>query len=200
MDLTLCVFYATSAVLLTAALSVVLVKHPVRAVLSLIVCFVSSAVLWVLLGAEFLALSLIVVYVGAVMVLFLFVVMMLDVDLAALKDGWVRYVGFGILTAGLMMAAIAWVLLSPSQSGYFQTLNNPETFSADYSNVKALGFVLYSRYLYPFEIAGVLLTVAIIAAIALAFRGRKTRQIQNPAEQVLVTKEGRLKLIRNMGQ
>ncbi|WP_455219317.1 NADH-quinone oxidoreductase subunit J, partial [Kaarinaea lacus] len=151
------IFYVFSAVLVFAAGMVVTVRNPVFAALFLVLAFFTSAAIWILLEAEFLALTLILVYVGAVMVLFLFVVMMLDINLAVLKEGFAKYLPVGIIVALLMIAQLAMVV-GPEQFG-LEKFASPAAQAADYSNTKELGRVLYTVYLYPFEIASVILLV-----------------------------------------
>ncbi len=184
-------FYLFGAMALTSAVSVVFAKHPVRAVLSLVLTFVATAGTWLILQAEFLAIVLVLVYVGAVMVLFLFVVMMLDVEIEQLKGALVRHfpIAFG-LTACLAFFLISGFLQANSQT---ITLNwvGPQD-----RNVEQLGYALFTDYILPFEVAGVLLLVAIVAAIALTFRGKQgMNRAPNPAEQVTATPKSRLKII-----
>lgn len=187
------IFYIFSAILLFSAWMVISSRHPVRGVLFLVLAFFSSAVLWMLLQAEFLALVLIFVYVGAVMTLFLFVVMMLNLDIAPRQRGWVRYLPLG----GLMMALLLILMWRAIHGSVFP----PEVYNwiiqpANYSNVKQLGAVLYTDYMYPFELAAVLLLVAIIAAIALAFRGRRvSSKAQHIGQQLAVRRQDRVQLI-----
>jgi NADH-quinone oxidoreductase subunit J len=188
-------FYSAAALLIIAALYVVTARNPVRGVLSLVVAFIATAVLWILLYAEFLALALVLVYVGAVMTLFLFVVMMLDIHIAPQRARYVRYLPLGMLVFAVL-AALMISVLTPEHLQ--QTEVNAELLakSADYSNVAALGRVLYTEYLLAFEIAGVILLVAMIAAISLAFRGRRAdSKAQDPAAQVAVDPKQRIKLI-----
>jgi len=163
------IFYVFAVILLAAAVMVITSKSPVHAVLFLVLAFVASSVLWILIEAEFLALVMIFVYVGAVMTLFLFVVMMINVDLSKLKEGFVRYLPVGLAAMAVLVALMLYVI-SPSHFGMIKTLI-PVDHLADYSNTKELGDILYTRYVYAFEIAAVLLLVSIIAAISLAFRG-----------------------------
>ncbi len=188
------VFYAFSTILIVAALSVITRRDSVKAVLSLVLCFFAAAAIWVLLEAEFLAVSLVLVYVGAVMVLFLFVVMMLDVDFAAIKQGFIRYMPVGILAAVAFFAGL-YLLIN---SGIFDSQNMPmpAPHDADYSNIEALGMLLYTHYFYPFELAAVILLVAIIAAISLTYRGSRSRKVQKNAEQISTKKEDRLRIIK----
>lgn len=187
------VFYSFAAWLIFSALMVVTSKHSVKAALFLVLSFVSASAIWLLLEAEFLAISLIVVYVGAVMVLLLFVVMMLDVDYAALKQGFVKKLPLAILIA----VAFFVVLYGFITSGEFSTESFaiPEAKSKDYSNVKAIGRILYTDYVIAFEIAAVILLVAIISAIALTFRGRRNRKTQNINKQLQANKSNRLKVV-----
>jgi len=186
------VFYTFSAILLFSAVMVVSSRHPVRAVLFLVLAFFSSAVLWMLLQAEFLALVLIFVYVGAVMTLFLFVVMMLNLEIIPRQKGWLRYVPLGALLVGLLVALMWRVLRNGSfPPEVYHWVAQPE----NYSNAQQLGRVLYTDYVYPFELAAVLLLVAIIAAIALTFRGRQNRKSQSISQQLNVRREDRVQLI-----
>jgi len=188
------IFYAFSALLIIAALAVVTLKHSVKAVLSLVVCFFAAAAIWMMLEAEFLSVSLILVYVGAVMVLFLFVVMMLDVDYAAIKQGFTSYLPIGIVAVLAFFGAMYLLI----HSGIFNAQNVPvpAPHPADYSNIKELGSIMYTQYFYPFELAAIILLVAIIAAISLAFRGTKHRKIQKVAEQVKTRKSDRLRIVK----
>ncbi len=188
-------FWLFSAVLIAAALRVVTSHNPVHSVLFLVLSFFTAAGLWLLLEAEFLAIVLIVVYVGAVMVLFLFVVMMLDVNLAPLREGFVRYLPVGALV-GIVILAELIMLVGPR---YFDDARYaaPARAPADYSNTSALGLELYTNYLYAFEIAAVILLVAIIAAIALTMRKRpEETKYQTPSNQVRVRKSDRLRNVR----
>jgi NADH-quinone oxidoreductase subunit J len=189
------VFYLFSLVLTGAAIMVITVRNPVFAALFLVLAFFSSAAIWMLLEAEFLAIILVLVYVGAVMVLFLFVVMMLDVNLAPLNEGFIRYLPVGILVAIAMaveLLVVIWARGRFDASGFPLPAPNPE----GYSNTKALGEWLYTQFLLPFEVAGIILLVAIIAAIALTLRKRPEVKTQNPARQVLVRREERIRLVK----
>jgi NADH-quinone oxidoreductase subunit J len=188
------IFYFFAAVLVFAAGMVVTVRNPVFAALWLVLAFFTSAGLWVLLEAEFLALALVLVYVGAVMVLFLFVVMMLDINLTVLKEGFARYLPVGLVVAILMAAQLA-VIVSPGTFG-LEKMGAPQQHAADYSNTKELGSVLYTDYLYSFEIAAVILVVAIIAAIALTLRKRREVEFMRPEEQVRVRRQDRVRLVK----
>ncbi len=189
------VFYLFSLVMLTGAVMVITVRNPVYAALSLVLTFFSAAAIWMLLEAEFLAIVLVVVYVGAVMVLFLFVVMMLDINVAPLKEGFIRYLPAGVLVALLMAAELLVVLWSKGRfeaGAYPIQAPNPEGFS----NTKAVGEVLFNNYLLAFEVAGVILLVAIIAAVALTLRQRSGGHRQNPSLQVRVRPDERVRLVK----
>jgi NADH-quinone oxidoreductase subunit J len=189
------VFYAFSLVMLAAAVMVISVRNPVYAALYLVLTFFSAAAIWMLLEAEFLAIILIVVYVGAVMVLFLFVVMMLDINVDPLKEGFMRYLPAGILVAVLMAAELLAVLWSKGrfEAGAYPL---PAPHAADYSNTKAVGELLFTNYLLAFEVAGVILLVAIIAAVALTLRQRPGGHRQNPSLQVRVQRDERIRLVK----
>ncbi len=188
------VFYFFSAVLLWSAAMVVTIRNPVKAALFLVLAFVSAASLWMLVEAEFLAIVLVLVYVGAVMVLFLFVVMMIDVNLAELRQGFGDYLPLGGLVAVLMVVEMA-IAVGPAQFGLHK-VPIPAALGSHYSNTRALGDLLYTVYVYPFEIAAVILLVAIIAAIALTMRRRPDTKYQNPAHQVNVQARDRLRIIK----
>lgn len=190
------IFYLFSAMLLISATMVVTSRDPVRAVLFLVLAFISASGLWLLLEAEFLAIILVLVYVGAVMVLFLFVVMMLNLNIAPLKAGFTRYAPLAILIAVALIGQVVWLFLD-NQAIIPELVSLPR-HAADYNNTEILGLALYSDYLYPFEIAGVILLVAIVAAIALTFRGSKNLRKQNISEQVKVTKADRLKIVKDL--
>ncbi len=187
-------FYVFSAVMILAALAVISFRNSVKAVLSLVLCFFAAAALWMMLEAEFLAVSLVLVYVGAVMVLFLFVVMMLDVDYAALKEGFTRYLPVGIVAIVAFLGAMYMLI----HSGLFNAQNVPipPPHAAEYSNIKELGLLMYTVYFYPFELAAVILLVAIIAAISLTFRGTRHRKVQIISEQIKTNKSDRLRIIK----
>ena len=188
------VFYVFAAIMVFAGTMVVSVRNPVHAALFLVLAFFSSAALWLLLEAEFLAIVLVLVYVGAVMVLFLFVVMMLDINVAPLREGFIRYLPVGILVAVLI--AVQLSLVVGSQYFNLDTFPAPAAQPADYSNTKELGSVLYTVYVYPFEVAAAILLVAIIAAIALTMRRRSNVKHQKPERQVMVKREDRVRLVR----
>jgi NADH-quinone oxidoreductase subunit J len=184
-------FYMFAALIVFSALRVITSRNPVHAVLFLVLAFISAAGIWLLLEAEFLAIALVLVYVGAVMVLFLFVVMMLDINLVRLREGFWRWLPFGAALAGLMAFEMIWVLGSHDTSKGLVA----KTHAAGYSNTKELGRLLYTDYAYPFEIAAVLLLVAMVAAIALTLRRRKDAKSQVVSEQIAVRKADRLRVV-----
>ncbi len=183
------VFYAFSAILVFAALRVVTTRNPVHAALWLVLCFFTMAGIWMLLKAEFLAIALVLVYVGAVMVLFLFVVMMLDVNFDTMRTNFRSYVPVGFTVGVLVLLEMALVIVGARVGGNV----TPPTIPG--SNTSALGRLIYVDFVYPFEIAAVILLVAIIAAIALTHRKRKESKHQDPGAQVKVRREDRVRLI-----
>ncbi|HEY0665363.1 MAG TPA: NADH-quinone oxidoreductase subunit J [Gallionella sp.] len=185
------VFYVFAALTLLSALRVITATNPVHAVMFLVLTFISSSGIWLLLEAEFLAITLVLVYVGAVMVLFLFVVMMLDINLVRLREGFWRWLPFGAALAGLMAFEMIWVLGSSETASSMTAVKH----AADYSNTKELGRLIYTDYVYPFEIAAVLLLVAMVAAIALTLRRRRVQKTQDISEQVSVRKADRLRIL-----
>jgi len=187
------VFWVFSAILLFAAVRVITTRNPVQAALFLVLAFGTASGLWILLEAEFLAIALILVYVGAVMVLFLFVVMMLDINVDRLREGYWDYLVPGLAVAGVMVLEMGTVLAG-RQAGLLG-LPAPAPRAAGYSNTKELGRLLYTDYVFPFEIAAVILLVAIVAAIALTLRRRKDTKYQDPARQVRVQRENRVRLV-----
>ncbi|MGB8517534.1 MAG: NADH-quinone oxidoreductase subunit J [Gallionella sp.] len=188
------VFYVFAAITVFAAMGVITARNPVNAALFLVLAFCSSAGIWMLLEAEFLAIVLVLVYVGAVMVLFLFVVMMLDINLVRLREGFWRWFPFGAGIAGLMVFEMIYVLGARQTSDTVHAIPHP----ADYSNTKELGRLLYTDYVYPFELAAVILLVAMVAAIALTLRRRAGLKTQNISEQVQVKAADRVRVIKNM--
>ncbi len=186
------VFYLFSTVLVLSALSVITVGNPIHAVLFLILSFFSAACIWILLQAEFLAITLVLVYVGAVMVLFLFVVMMLDVNVTSVKEGFARYMPAGVLVALAMAVQLFLVIWTRGM----ETVPLPIAEGEDYSHTSAIGELLYTEYLYAFEIAAVLLLVAIIAAISLTHRRRPETKYQDPSRQVRVKRDERLRVVK----
>ena len=193
MTFQLFIFFVFAAVLLGSAGAVITVRNPVYAALFLVLTFFTSAGIWLLLEAEFLAITLVLVYVGAVMVLFLFVIMMLDINLEPLKEGFANYLPVSI-GVGLIMAL---ELILVVNRDYFGSENfpDPAPAAADFSNTEQLGELIYTEYLLQFEIAAVILLVAIVAAIALTMRRRPGTKHQNPSKQVRVTKADRLRIV-----
>ena len=192
------IFYFFAALLLGAASLVIKARNPVHAALFLVLAFFSSAALWLLLHAEFLAIALVLVYVGAVMVLFLFVVMMLDVNLAPLQEGFARFLPVGLLVAALMLAAMVFVLAPGGPAPGPATDAGLETAGAAVaeSNAKQLGKALFTAHLYPFEIAGAILLVAIVAAISLTLRKPGRQRTPRPERQVAARPEERVRLVQ----
>ncbi len=188
------VFYFLAVIMVLAALRVITARNPVHAALFLVLTFFNAGGLWLLLNAEFLAVTLVMVYVGAVMVLFLFVVMMLDINLDRLREGFWNYLPVGALIGLLLVVEMAIVL----GGRYFglDAMPNPPAASEDYSNTRALGMVLYTEYVYPFELAALVLLVAMVAAVSLTLRKRKGLKYINPDEQVAVKREGRVELVK----
>jgi len=187
-------FYLFGAILVASSVGVVTVRNPVFAVLFLVLAFFTTAAIWLLLEAEFLALVLILVYVGAVMVLFLFVVMMLDINLVPLREGFIRFLPVAVLVAIVAFAELA-IVLGPENFG-LEAMPSPVPHAADYSNTKELGRILYTEYAYPFEIASLILLVAIIAAISLTMRRRPDSKYQDPVEQVDVRRNDRVRMVK----
>jgi NADH-quinone oxidoreductase subunit J len=187
-------FYTFAAVLVAAALGVITSRNPVYSALFLVLAFVQSAVLWLLIDAEFLALALVLVYVGAVMVLFLFVVMMLDVNVEELRKGFTRYLPVGVAVALIVVVEIGHVIWFRSQG--LQFLAAPQSVPADASNTKELGAVLYTEHVYAFEIASAILLLAIVAAITLTMRKRPGLKVQDIVKQVAVRREDRVRIVK----
>ena len=188
-------FHLFAAILILAALGVITARNPVYSALALVMCFVTSAAIWLLIEAEFLAVVLVLVYVGAVMVLFLFVVMMLDINLAELRKGFTRFAWLGWLTALAVIAEIVGVVWARGGLG-LDASRGPAPEPAGYSNTLALGSVLYTRYAYPLELAAVLLLVAIVAAISLTMRHRAGLKHQDVSRQVAVRREDRVRIVK----
>jgi len=187
-------FYVFSVVLVFAAFGVITARNPVHAALWLVLSFFNAAAIWMLLRAEFLAIALVLVYVGAVMVLFLFVVMMMDINLDKLRENFWKNSKLGFAVGGLMLGEMSFILLSPlfdATAPAAAPANQP-----GYSNVKELGHLIYTDYLFPFEVAAIILLVAIVAALALTLRGRKDSKAQNPSRQVLVKSGDRLRIVK----
>ncbi len=193
------IFYLFSTVAVVSALMMISVRNPVRAAFYLVLSFFASAIIWLLLQAEFLAIVLVLVYVGAVMVLFLFVVMMLDLNIVEKESGFTRYFPIGIMLAAITFFSIYYVL-GQKESGMdvfqSQPLSTAASHVEGYSNTKELGKLLYSEYVYAFEIAAMLLLVAIVAAISLTYRRRPKTRHQNPDLQVSARHEDRIRIVK----
>ncbi|MDN5865016.1 MAG: NADH-quinone oxidoreductase subunit J [Gammaproteobacteria bacterium] len=185
-------FYLFAGAAVLAGLRMILTRNPVYSALFLVLAFVNVALLWVQMGAEFLGIILVLVYVGAVMVLFLFVVMMLDINLATLRQGVTRYAPLGLVVAGLIIAEIVWAVW-----GHFLGVGNtPQTAASALSNTRELGTEIYTHYLYAFEVAAAILVLGIVAAIALTLRWRPATKHQNPGQQMRVkADERRIRLV-----
>ena len=187
-------FYAFAAVTVIAALSVITLRNSVHAVLALVLTFFSTACIWMLAEAEFLAIALIVVYVGAVMVLFLFVVMMLDIDQEKLREGFVKFLPVGLVVAVVMLVEMLGLI--GVRAMHAETMGvNPAT-AAGMSNTAWLGTALYTDYLLPFEVAALILTVGVIAAVALTLRQRTGVRHQQASEQVAVNARDRIRIVK----
>jgi NADH-quinone oxidoreductase subunit J len=191
MNLETILFYFFATVTVLAALRVITARNPLHAVLFLVLAFVSCAGIWLLLEAEFLAIALVLVYVGAVMVLFLFVVMMLDINIERLREGFWRWLPVGLLLAALIGVQMVWVLGAKGTSAGMTAVKH----AADYSNTKELGRLIYTDYVYPFELAAVLLLIAMVAAIALTLRKRRDAKRQNIGKQISVKRADRLRIV-----
>ena len=189
----LVLFSTFALIVVAAAIGVILSRNPVYSALFLVLAFVTSAVLWMLLEAEFLAVVLVLVYVGAVMVLFLFVIMMLDINVEKMREGLTRYAPVGVLVALVMAAELATVFWVRNTG--LPVLANPPPHPANYSNTKELGSILYTEYVYAFELASFVLLLAIVAAIVLTMRRRPGLKVQNIAAQVRVRREDRVRLV-----
>jgi len=194
MTITQLLFYVFSAVLVVAAVGVITARNPVHAALFLVFAFFNSAVIWLLMEAEFLAIVLVLVYVGAVMVLFLFVVMMLDVNFAQLREGFTRSAPLGFIITALVVFEIGSVVWVKHLGG--STDAAPSVAVEGYSNTQALGELLYTKYLYPFELAAVILLIAIVAAIVLTMRHRAGLKVQDIAAQVAVHAADRIRIVK----
>lgn len=187
------VFYFLSVILVYSALRVVTLRNPVHAALHLVLAFFSASGVWILLQAEFLAIALILVYVGAVMVLFLFVVMLLDINLDRLREGFWSYLPMGSIVALIMVAEMGLVL-SGSYLNWFES-DVPQTV-AGHSNVQAVGRLLFTNYVYPFELASVILLVGIVAAVSLTLRGKRKSKSVSPSQQVFVKSLDRVRVLK----
>jgi len=194
MNFELFIFYIFAAILIFAASRVITVRNPVFAAMFLVLTFFTCAGIWMLLEAEFLAITLVLVYVGAVMVLFLFVVMMLDINIEPKREGFVSYLPVGLLVGAIMLLEMVFLITQR----YFKNENFPipARAGAEVSNTEQLGLLLYSEYLFQFEIAAIILLVAIVSAIALTMRRRPETKYQKPSEQISATKEKRLRIVQ----
>ncbi len=187
-------FYLFAGALVFAALRVITARNPVHSALFLVLAFVNAAILWVQMGAEFLGIILVLVYVGAVMVLFLFVVMMLDINIATMREGVTRYAPLGLIIAGIIAAEVAWAVWG--QHLGIANAPSPAAGPPGVTNTEELGHVLYTNYVYAFEIAAVILLLGIVAAISLTLRWRPDTKHQDPGKQVRVHKEaGRIRMV-----
>ena len=189
-------FYAFSLVLLASALGVIALRNPVHSALCLVVTFFSAAAIWLLLEAEFLAIVLVLVYVGAVMVLFLFVVMMLDIDIEAMRKGNAGHLALGVATALVVGVEIILLVVAKGLGGSLDMKGGFTPAAPGTSNTTELGAAIYTKYLYPFELAAVLLLVAIIAAIVLTMRHRQGLKVQDIGAQVAVRREDRVRVLK----
>jgi NADH-quinone oxidoreductase subunit J len=187
------IFYFLASILLFAGLRVITARHPIHAAMYLVLAFFTAAGLWLMLEAEFLAISLVLVYIGAVMVLFLFVVMMMDLDFRRLRQGFRESLPLAALVGGLMVMEMVLVLSRKRFIPEFTQLQ--QRHGTDYSNTKELGRLLYTDYVYPFELAAVVLLIAIVAAIAITLRRRKNTKHQDPGEQVKVRRADRIRMV-----
>jgi len=190
----LILFYLFSSVLIASALGVIVARNPVHAALSLVLCCVTSAAVWLLIEAEFLAVVLVLVYVGAVMVLFLFVVMMLDINTEELRSGFTRYAWLGWITAAVVIVEIVGVVTAKSLG--VDVTQGAAAMPENYSNTQDLGHALYTQYIYPIELAAVLLLVAIVAAITLTMRKRPGLRVQDVSAQVATQAKDRVRIIK----
>ena len=188
-------FWAFSAIAAVSAGAVISVRNPVYAVLCLILTFFSVACVWLLVGAEFLGVTLVLVYVGAVMVLFLFVVMMLDIDTSRMREGWVKYLPVGVVVAAIMLFQIVTLVGVKSRSASALP-DNAAAQAADTSNLTWLAHSLFTQFLLPFEFAAVILTVAVIAAVMLTLRKRTGIKTQDPSVQTRVKSKDRLRIVK----
>jgi NADH-quinone oxidoreductase subunit J len=192
--LVMALFYGFGAILIAAALGVIVARNPVHSALSLVLCFVTSAAIWLLIEAEFLAIVLVLVYVGAVMVLFLFVVMMLDINIEEARRGLTRYAWLGWITAAVLVFEIVGVVTARTLG--VDVARGMAPLPPNYSNTAELGSVLYTDYVYPFELAAILLLVAIVAAITLTMRKRTGQKVQDVDRQTAVRREDRVRIVK----
>ena len=195
MNVEIIIFYIFSLLLLSSAIAVVTVNNPVKSAISLVFSFFCSAILWLLLNAEFLSIILILVYVGAVMVLFLFVVMMLDINISQAKEGFVKYFSIGIFVFATIAGLLSYFFYNQFDNSSKNIITSIDLIGTD--NTKNLGYLLYTEYLLAFEIAAIILLLGIISAITLTLRKSTTNKYQNPSQQVNVSKGERLRIIKD---
>ena len=195
MNVEIIIFYIFSLLLLSSSIAVVTVNNPVKSAISLVLSFFCSAVLWLLLNAEFLSIILILVYVGAVMVLFLFVVMMLDINISQAKEGFVKYFSIGIFVFATIAGLLSYFFYNQFDNSSENIIISIDLIGTD--NTKNLGYLLYTEYLLAFEIAAIILLLGIISAITLTLRKSATNKYQNPSQQVKVSKNERLRIIKD---
>ena len=195
MNVEIIIFYIFSLLLLSSAIAVVTVNNPVKSAISLVFSFFCSAILWLLLNAEFLSIILILVYVGAVMVLFLFVVMMLDINISQAKEGFVKYFSIGIFVFATIAGLLSYFFYNQFDNSSKNIITSIDLIGTD--NTKNLGYLLYTEYLLAFEIAAIILLLGIISAITLTLRKSTTNKYQNPSQQVNVSKNERLRIIKD---
>ena len=195
MNVEIIIFYIFSLLLLSSAIAVVTVNNPVKSAISLVFSFFCSAILWLLLNAEFLSIILILVYVGAVMVLFLFVVMMLDINISQAKEGFVKYFSIGIFVFATIAGLLSYFFYNQFDNSSENIITSIDLIGTD--NTKNLGYLLYTEYLLAFEIAAIILLLGIISAITLTLRKSATNKYQNPSQQVNVSKNERLRIIKD---
>lgn len=192
MDIPTLIFFIFAAILIFASLRVITARNPVHAALHLILAFFTCGGIWALLQAEFLAIAIILVYVGAVMVLFLFVVMMLDINIDRIRQGFWKHLPLGVIIGVFMVVEMGMVL----GSKYFQVAASEVLEPANVSNVKALGALLFSEYVYPFELASIILLVGMIAAVVLTHRGPRKSKYTNPSKQIAVKAKDRIRVLQ----
>ena len=195
MNVEIIIFYIFSLLLLSSSIAVVTVNNPVKSAISLVFSFFCSAILWLLLNAEFLSIILILVYVGAVMVLFLFVVMMLDINISQAKEGFVKYFSIGIFVFATIAGLLSYFFYNQFDNSSKNIITSIDLIGTD--NTKNLGYLLYTEYLLAFEIAAIILLLGIISAITLTLRKSTTNKYQNPSQQVNVSKSERLRIIKD---
>ena len=195
MNVEIIIFYIFSLLLLSSSIAVVTLNNPVKSAISLVFSFFSSAILWLLLNAEFLSIILILVYVGAVMVLFLFVVMMLDINISQAKEGFVKYLPIGIMVFATIAGLLSYFFYNQFEKSGDNIITSIDIIGTD--NTKNLGYLLYTEYILAFEIAAIILLLGIISAITLTLKKSATNKYQNPSDQVNVSKKDRLLIIRD---